>query len=86
MDKKFELEIIEYELESVRKSKEMLMSMLRKNKKRSEYESGILSESLKQSRERENELLDQRSKTQETISSGGNIEPAGIVENNEDKV
>ena len=86
MNKNFELEIIDYELESIRKSKIMLMKLLGKNKKRSGYESGILSESLKQSRERENELLDERSKIQETNGTGGNIELTGVTKNNEKEV
>lgn len=69
MDKKLKLDLIKDELETVRSSKILLMKMLGKNKKRSEYESKILHESLEQSREREQELLNQRHQIQTTTGN-----------------
>ncbi len=86
MNKNFELEIIDYELESIRKSKIMLMKLLGKNKKRSGYESGILSESLRHSRDREEELLNERAEIQKTIGFGGDIGLTGVTTDNEEKV
>lgn len=84
-DKQLELEIIEYELELVIESKIMLIKLLSK-KGRSDEHSKILAESLKQSRSREQELLNQRNKIQKTISNGGNTKHSGITQDNETKI
>lgn len=86
MNKQLELDIIDYELNSLRGSKIKLMKLLGKNKKRKPEHEKILSDTLELNREQEQELLTQRTKIQETTSSGGDIGHTGVTTDNEDKI
>ena len=67
-NKHLELDCIEYELDSIRKSRIKLIKLLSKKKRKDEHEK-ILSETLKLGKEQEQQLLNQRDKIQKTIST-----------------
>lgn len=84
-NKQFELELIEHELQTLRESRVMLMKLLNK-KGASDERNTILSETLELNRSREQELLSERAKIQETTSTRGNIGLTGVTTDNENKV
>jgi len=69
MNKDLELEIINYELKLIRGTKVRLMKILSKKGKSDEHQK-ILSDELDRGRSEEQELLNQRDKTQATDSTG----------------